>query len=100
MLTMTGDKPFPINPMATHTAYAEGNMPTIAETIPVDISRTPTVVENVFVGVEYSPKEIRIYTDLFKEFHDVFPWSYKEMSGIDPRIVEHEIMTYPNAKSV
>jgi hypothetical protein len=100
MLTMTGDRPFPINPLSTHTAYAEGNMPTITQTIPVDISRTPTVVENVSVGAEYSPEEIQIYTDLFKEFRDVFLWSYEEMSGIDLRIAEHEIMTYPNAKSV
>ena len=37
---------------------------------------------------------------MFKEFHDVFAWSYEEMLGIDPRIVEHEIKTYPNAKPV
>jgi hypothetical protein len=47
-----------------------------------------------------SPEEIHDYTTLFKEFHDVFTWSYEEMSGIDPRIVEHEINTYPNAKPV
>jgi hypothetical protein len=35
-----------------------------------------------------------IYTELFKELCDVFAWSYEEMSGIDPRIVEHEIKTY------
>jgi hypothetical protein len=38
--------------------------------------------------------------DIFKEFFEVFSWSYKEMPGIDPRIVEHEIMTYPGAKPV
>jgi flagellar motor switch protein FliM len=57
-------------------------------------------MENVFVGADFSPKEIQIYTDLFKEFCDIFSWSYKEIPGIDPRIVEHEITTYPNAKSV
>ena len=40
------------------------------------------------------------YTELFKEFHDIFAWSYDEMPGIDPRIVEHEIKTYPNGKLV
>jgi hypothetical protein len=30
----------------------------------------------------------------------VFAWSYEEMPGIDPRIVEHEIMTYPDVKPV
>jgi hypothetical protein len=63
---MTGDRSFPINPLATHDVYAEVNMETIAETIPIDISRTPRIVENILVGVDYSPEEIRIYTDLFK----------------------------------
>jgi hypothetical protein len=57
-------------------------------------------MENVFVIVDFSPEEIQIYTDLFKEFHDVFAWSYEEMLGIDPKIVEHEITTYPDAKPV
>jgi hypothetical protein len=46
------------------------------------------------------PKEILIYTNLFKEFRDVFSWYYEEILGIDPRIIEHEIMTYPDANPV
>jgi hypothetical protein len=99
-LTMNGDKSCPINPLATHAVYAEGNMETIAEMIPIDISRTPGVVENIFIRPDFSPKDIQIYTNLFKEFCNVFSWSYEEMPGIDPRIVEHEIMTYPDVKPV
>jgi hypothetical protein len=55
-LTMTGDRSFSINPLATHAVYTEGNMETIAKTMPIDISRTPSVMENVFVGAECSPK--------------------------------------------
>jgi hypothetical protein len=97
---MTGEQPCPINLLATQDIYAEGNMATIAETLPINISRTPDVVENVFVAADCSPEEIQIYTDLFKEFRDVFAWSYEEMPGIDPKIVEHEIITYPDAKPV
>jgi hypothetical protein len=75
-------------------------MESIAKMIPIDISRNLGVVENVFIGADCSPEEIRIYTKLFKEFHDVFSWSYKEILGIDPRIVEHEIMTCLDANSV
>jgi hypothetical protein len=100
VLTMIGDRPCPINPLVTHAVYVEGNMATIAKTIPIDISRTLGVVENVFVGADCSPKEIYIYTYLFQEFNDVFSWSHEEMPGIDPRIVEHEITTYPDAKPV
>jgi hypothetical protein len=99
-LTMTGDRFFPINPLTTYAVYAEGNMETIAKTIPINISRTPGLVENVFIGANYSHEEIRIYMDLFKEFHDVFAWSYEEMPGIDPKIVEQEITTFPDAKPV
>jgi hypothetical protein len=41
-----------------------------------------------------------IYIELFKELLDVFAWSYEEIPGIDPHIVEHEIKTYPDAKPV
>ena len=41
-----------------------------------------------------------IYINLFKEFRDVFDWSYEEMLGIDPHIVEHEIRTYLDDKPV
>jgi hypothetical protein len=100
IVTMTGDQSCPINLLATHEIYAEGNMETIAETIPINISQNPGVMENIFVGADCSPKEIQIYMDLFKEFCDVFSWSYEEMLGIDPKIVEHEITTYPDAKPV
>jgi hypothetical protein len=50
----------------------KGNMETITEMIPIDISRTPGIMENVFVGADCSPEEIQIYTDLFKEFHATF----------------------------
>ena len=79
---------------------ANGNMANISSMIPINISRNPGIVENVHIGVECSHVEILEYTELFKEFHDIFAWSYDEMLGIDPRIVEHEIKTYPNAKPV
>jgi hypothetical protein len=41
-----------------------------------------------------------IYIELFKEFQDVFAWSYEEMPGIEPQIVEHDISTYPDANPV
>jgi hypothetical protein len=97
---MTRNRSCPINPLATHEVYAEGNMETITKIIPINISITHGVVQNVFVGADCSPEEIQIYTDLFKEFRDVFAWYYEEMSGIDPKIVEHEITTYLDAKPV
>jgi hypothetical protein len=59
---MNGDRPCPINPMAMHGIYPKGNMESIVENIPINISKTPGVVENVFIGADFSPKEIQIYT--------------------------------------
>jgi hypothetical protein len=87
-------------PLDMHGIYDEGNMAIISPTISIDISHTPGKIENVNIGVDCLPEEILIYTKRFNEFRDVFSWSYKEMSGIDPRIVEHEIGTYPDDKPV
>jgi hypothetical protein len=65
-MTMNGDSPFPINPMAMHVIYAEGNMESVAQTIPTNISKNPRVMENVFIGGYFSFEEIQIYTKLFK----------------------------------
>ena len=66
--------------------------------MPVDISMKPGVSENIFIGQNSSPEEVQTYMTLFKEFRDVFAWTYEEMPGIDPSIVVHEIKTYPDAK--
>ena len=75
-------------------------MANIFITIPINISANLNVVENVHIDANCSPEEIAIYTTLFKEFCNVFAWSYEEMPGIDPPIVQHEIWTYPDAKPV
>jgi hypothetical protein len=87
-------------PGSTRDLFAEGNLSNISPTIPIDISVKSGIVENVHIGASCSPNEIVTYTSLFKEFRDIFAWSYEEMSGIDPSIVVHEIKTYPGAKPV
>jgi hypothetical protein len=87
-------------PGSTRDVFSEGNLSNISPTIPIDISVKPGIVENVHIGALCSPEEIVTYTSLFKEFRDIFAWSYEEMSGIDPSIVVHEIKTYPRAKTV
>jgi hypothetical protein len=69
-VTMTRDRSCHTNPLATHKIYVEGNMATIAEMIPINISRTPGVIDNVFVEAYNSPEE---------------------MQGIDPQRVYHEL---------
>ena len=87
--------PFPAQPI-----FVEGNLSNISTTIPINISSNPKVTKNIMIGVDCSPQEIEIYTTLFKEYQGIFAWSYEEMPGIDPWIVEYEIKTYPNVKPV
>ena len=67
---MTRDRSCHTNPLATHKIYDEGNMETIVETIPINISRTLGIINNVFFGAYNSPEE---------------------MPGIDPQRVYHEL---------
>ena len=87
-------------PIQLYQVSSEGNLGNITQTQPIDISMKPGIVEHIQIGVTCTPEEIQLYTNLFREFRDVFAWSYDEMPGIDPSIVEHEIPTYPGAKPV
>jgi hypothetical protein len=72
-LTMTGDRSCPIYPLATHVVYDEGNMESITEMIPINLSRTPGIVDNVFIRAYCSPEEI---------------------PNIDPLSVDHELTLF------
>jgi hypothetical protein len=75
-------------------------MGNISTTIIIDISIKEGVVENINLGANCTPEEMVSYTALFKEFCDIFAWSYEEMLGINHSIIVHEIKTYPGAKPV
>jgi hypothetical protein len=85
---------------SSHDVLYEGNLRKISPTIPLDISIKPGVMENVHIGASCSTNEVHEYKALFQEFCDGFTWSYKEIPGIDPDIVVHDIKTYLDAKPV
>jgi hypothetical protein len=72
----------------------------ISSTITVDISIKEGIVENIQLGTNCSAEEVETYTALYKEFHDIFAWSYEEIPRINPSIIVHEIKTYPGVKPV
>jgi hypothetical protein len=51
-MTMNGYATCHVNPLATHKIYVEGNMVSIDETILIDISKNPGIVENIFIRVD------------------------------------------------
>jgi hypothetical protein len=84
------------NPIPTPDAFEEGNMANIFPTIKIDISIKHGIVEEIIIGAACTPQEIVAYKALFQEYRDIFAWSYMEMPGLDPSIVEHHIDTWPD----
>jgi hypothetical protein len=66
------------SPILTQDTLSEGNMGNISTTIIIYISIKEGVVENINLGANCTPEEVVSYTALFKEFCDVFAWSYEE----------------------
>jgi hypothetical protein len=75
-------------------------MENISPTIKIDISIKNGVVEEITIGVACTPQEITAYKALFQEYWDIFAWSYIEMPGLDPSIIEHRIDTWPDITPV
>jgi len=48
----------PLKLLAMQGIYAKGNMSNISETIPINISRDPSGMENMFIGKNYTHEEI------------------------------------------
>jgi hypothetical protein len=82
------------NPIPAPDAFEEGNLANISPTIKIDISIKPDIVEEIIIGAACTPQEIAAYKALFQKFRDIFVWSYTEMPGLDPSIVEHRIDTW------
>jgi hypothetical protein len=88
------------NPIPAPGAFEEGNLANISPTIKIDISIKLGIVEEIIIGAACTPQEITTYKTLFQEFRDIFVWSYTEMPGLDPSIVEHRIDTWPDITPV
>ena len=73
--------------------------PVFEETVSINLGNEedPRMVQ---IGSTLSSEEHEQLVDLLKEFQDVFAWSYEDMPGIDPEIVQHRIPLYPDAKPV
>ncbi|RVW67838.1 Retrovirus-related Pol polyprotein from transposon 297 [Vitis vinifera] len=80
---------------------------------PVDQRVSPAVgdTEIVDFGTVDQPRELRIGSDLstderdsliqlLRSYLDVFAWSYEDMPGLDPSIVQHRLPLLPHARPV
>jgi hypothetical protein len=83
-----------------HLTLLKGNLANISPTIKINISIKDGIVEEIIIGAACTPQEIVAYKSLFQEYRDIFTWSYTEMPGLDPSIVEHCIDTWPDITPV
>ena len=56
----------PMVPLSSPGQMVDGNMDNLSPTIPINISRDPGKVENVYIGADCSPDEIKEYTKLLR----------------------------------
>ncbi|KAL0347659.1 UNVERIFIED_CONTAM: hypothetical protein Scaly_1781900 [Sesamum calycinum] len=78
---------------------AEDAPPELEEGIKATIDELKEVnlggIENprpIYVNASLTQEEERTYIALLYEFKDVFSWSYKEMSGLDPKVAVHHLI--------
>ena len=69
------------------------------ETIKINLGTLKNPKE-VKIGSTLSLEEQEELTKLLKEFLEVFAWSYEDMPGINPDIVQHQVPTLPEVKPV
>ena len=54
----------------------------------------------VFIAQDLTPVEEEALKMLLKEFRDIFAWTYHDMKGVPPSVVQHTIPIISNAKPV
>jgi hypothetical protein len=59
---------------------------------------TPESPKNVNLGKTMSKEERRAYLKFFKQYQNVFTWSYKDLKTYDTRIIPHTIPLKPKLK--
>lgn len=45
-------------------------------------------------------EEVTEYSELLKELQDIFTWNYKDILGIDPKLVVYNLLLKANAKPI
>ena len=55
---------------------------------------------NVIISLNLNVEEESALIQVLKEYKDTFAWTYKDMPGLDPALVEHRLPIKPGAKAV
>ncbi|XP_034693824.1 uncharacterized protein LOC117920420 [Vitis riparia] len=60
----------------------------------------PDQLRKIRIGSSLSPDERSRLIDLLRSYLDVFAWSYEDMPGLDPSIVQHHLPILPHARPI
>ena len=60
----------------------------------------PNQPMEIRIGSSLSPYERSGLIDLLRSYLDVFAWSYEDMPGLDPTIVQHHLPILPHARPI
>ena len=71
----------------------------MGETIALNIG-TPESPKNIKIGAKCSNEEKEKLSKLLGEFQDVFAWSYEDLHGFDPSLIQHAIPIQEGIKLV
>jgi hypothetical protein len=71
----------------------------VDESISLNIG-TPDSPKNVNIGAQCTNEEELKFTELLREFQDVFAWSYEDLHGFDPTLIKHAIPIKEGIKPV
>ena len=44
-----------------------------------------------FISKSMTDSEVQTYTELLKDYMDVFSWGYEDMPGLDPKVAVHKL---------
>ena len=62
--------------------------------------RAPDQLKEIKIGSSLSPDERSRFIDLLRSSLDVFAWSYEDMPGLDPTIVQQHLPILPHARPI
>ena len=66
----------------------------------INLAREDEEPKIIKIGSQLTDKEVQQYKDLVLEFIDVFAWSYTDLKGMPPEIVQHTIPLFPDSKPI
>ena len=71
----------------------------MGETISLNIG-TPESPTNAKIGTQCFDKKTMKFVELLGEFQDVFAWSYEDLHGFDPGLIQHAITIQEGVKPI